>query len=200
MKGGASRGSPELALRTCVLGCSHDHFGFHWVQICVFLQVVKARVKDLMIPRYKIIVTISIGQLAEQTVRMVSRCLWDATNDTFSSYVFKNNSLFAVSNVYAVYFEWGCVWEPHQSGTVGSNFKEFFSIKTWNVIFKEWNMWGWHDFNTWVDRWKLSFKAIFSISPDLLLYLHLYVHCNYRWMDGYREELMNGWMDMWMDG
>ncbi|XP_060776974.1 dynein light chain Tctex-type 5 [Neoarius graeffei] len=68
-------------------------------------EVVKARVKDLMIPRYKIIVTISIGQLAEQTVRMVSRCLWDATNDTFSSYVFKNNSLFAVSNVYAVYFE-----------------------------------------------------------------------------------------------
>lgn len=71
----------------------------------VFLQVVKARVKDLMIPRYKIIVMISIGQLAEQNVRMASRCVWDAATDTFSSYAFKNSSLFAVANVYAVYFE-----------------------------------------------------------------------------------------------
>ncbi|KAK2860826.1 hypothetical protein Q7C36_004992 [Tachysurus vachellii] len=68
-------------------------------------EVVKARVKDLMIPRYKIIVMISIGQLAEQNVRMASRCVWDAATDTFSSYAFKNSSLFAVANVYAVYFE-----------------------------------------------------------------------------------------------
>ncbi|KAF7705992.1 dynein light chain Tctex-type 5 [Silurus meridionalis] len=68
-------------------------------------EVVKARVKDLMIPRYKIVVMISIGQLAEQNLRMASRCLWDATTDTFSSYSFKNSSLFAVANVYALYFE-----------------------------------------------------------------------------------------------
>lgn len=71
---------------------------------CCF-QVVKARVKDMMIPRYKIIVVISIGQLTGQNMRVGSRCLWDAANDTFASHSFKNSSLFAVANVYAVYFE-----------------------------------------------------------------------------------------------
>lgn len=75
------------------------------VLTCLFLQVVKARVKDLMIPRYKIIVMITIGQLTEQNMRVVSRCLWDTAADTFSSYAFKNSSLFAVANVYTVYFE-----------------------------------------------------------------------------------------------
>ncbi|XP_077189543.1 dynein light chain Tctex-type 5 isoform X2 [Paroedura picta] len=68
-------------------------------------EVIKARVKDLMIPRYKIIVLIYIGQLDKQSMQIGSRCLWDTTSDTFSSYAFKNRSLFAVANVYAVYFE-----------------------------------------------------------------------------------------------
>ncbi|XP_041914199.1 dynein light chain Tctex-type 5 [Alosa sapidissima] len=68
-------------------------------------EVVKARVKDLMIPRYKIIVLISIGQLSDQNMRMGSRCLWDVVNDTFSSHTFKNSSLFAIANVYGVYSE-----------------------------------------------------------------------------------------------
>lgn len=68
-------------------------------------EVVKAQVKDLMIPRYKIIVVISIGQLTGQDMRVVSRCLWDATSDTFSSHTFKNRSLFAIANVYAIYSE-----------------------------------------------------------------------------------------------
>ncbi|KAL0966804.1 hypothetical protein UPYG_G00300340 [Umbra pygmaea] len=68
-------------------------------------EVIKARVKELMVPRYKIIVLISIGQLSDQNMRVGSRCLWDASNDTFSSYAFKNSSLFALANVYAVYFE-----------------------------------------------------------------------------------------------
>ncbi|XP_071773831.1 dynein light chain Tctex-type 5 [Centroberyx gerrardi] len=68
-------------------------------------EVIKARVKDLMVPRYKIIVLVTIGQLCDQNMRISSRCLWDASNDTFSSHTFKNSSLFAVANVYAVYFE-----------------------------------------------------------------------------------------------
>ncbi|KAM3865732.1 dynein light chain Tctex-type 5 [Diretmus argenteus] len=68
-------------------------------------EVIKARVKDLMIPRYKIIVLINIGQLNDQSMRFCSRCLWDASNDTFATHTFKNRSLFAVANVYAVYFE-----------------------------------------------------------------------------------------------
>lgn len=68
-------------------------------------EVVKARVKELMVPRYKIIVLVSIGQLNDQNMRISSRCLWDASNDTFSSHTFKNSSLFAVANIYTVYFE-----------------------------------------------------------------------------------------------
>uniref|UniRef100_A0A8C2JV45 Tctex1 domain containing 1 n=1 Tax=Cyprinus carpio TaxID=7962 RepID=A0A8C2JV45_CYPCA len=68
-------------------------------------EVVKARVKDLMMPRYKIIVIISIGQIRDQNMRMGSRCLWDETHDNFSSHTFKNSSLFATATVYGVYFE-----------------------------------------------------------------------------------------------
>ncbi|KAM6415054.1 dynein light chain Tctex-type 5 [Rhynochetos jubatus] len=68
-------------------------------------EVIKARVKDLMIPRYKIVVVTHIGQLNEQSMQIGSRCLWDPASDTFSSYVFKNASLFALANVFAVYFE-----------------------------------------------------------------------------------------------
>ncbi|NXF40786.1 TC1DA protein, partial [Nyctibius bracteatus] len=68
-------------------------------------EVIKARVKNLMIPRYKIVVVTYIGQLNEQSMEIGSRCLWDPVSDTFSSYVFKNASLFALANVYAVYFD-----------------------------------------------------------------------------------------------
>ncbi|NWS72272.1 TC1DA protein, partial [Crotophaga sulcirostris] len=68
-------------------------------------EVIKDRVKDLMIPRYKIVVVTHIGQLNEQSMQIGSRCLWDPVSDTFSSYVFKNTSLFALANVYGVYFE-----------------------------------------------------------------------------------------------
>ncbi|XP_031459904.1 tctex1 domain-containing protein 1 [Phasianus colchicus] len=68
-------------------------------------EVIKARVKDLVLPRYKIVVVTHIGQLNGQGMQIGSRCLWDPTTDTFSSYVFKNTSLFALANVYAVYFE-----------------------------------------------------------------------------------------------
>ncbi|XP_009070088.1 PREDICTED: tctex1 domain-containing protein 1, partial [Acanthisitta chloris] len=68
-------------------------------------EVVKARVKDLVLPRYKLVVVTHVGQLGEQSMQIGSRCLWDPVSDTFASYVFKNTSLFAVANVYAVYFE-----------------------------------------------------------------------------------------------
>jgi hypothetical protein len=68
-------------------------------------EVIRARVKDLMVPRYKIVCLVHIGQLGEQCIRIGSRCLWDSSCDTFASYEFKNSSLFAVCTVYAVYAE-----------------------------------------------------------------------------------------------
>lgn len=73
----------------------------HW-----FSQVIRARVKDLMIPRYRIVTLVHIGQLAGQSMQISSRYLWDASNDTFTSYSIKNSSLFGMATVYAVYLEW----------------------------------------------------------------------------------------------
>ncbi|KAI4809686.1 hypothetical protein KUCAC02_018552 [Chaenocephalus aceratus] len=68
-------------------------------------EVIRARVKELMIPRYKIVVLVHIGQLAGQSMQISSRCLWDAANDTFASFSFKNSSLYGVATAYAVYYE-----------------------------------------------------------------------------------------------
>ncbi|XP_006205435.1 dynein light chain Tctex-type 5 isoform X1 [Vicugna pacos] len=68
-------------------------------------EVIKAQVKDLMVPRYKLIVVVHIGPRTSQSILIGSRCLWDPKSDTFSSYIFRNSSLFALANVYAVYFE-----------------------------------------------------------------------------------------------
>ncbi|XP_045055489.1 dynein light chain Tctex-type 5 isoform X1 [Desmodus rotundus] len=68
-------------------------------------EVIKAQVKDLTIPRYKLIVIVYIGQLSGQSILIGSRCLWNPKSDNFASYVFRNSSLFALANVYAVYFE-----------------------------------------------------------------------------------------------
>ncbi|XP_036700802.1 tctex1 domain-containing protein 1 isoform X1 [Balaenoptera musculus] len=68
-------------------------------------EVIKAQVKDLMTPRYKLIVMVHIGQLTGHSILIGSRCLWDPKNDTFASYIFRNSSLFALANVYTVYSE-----------------------------------------------------------------------------------------------
>jgi len=68
-------------------------------------DTIKARVKSLMIPRYKIICLVQIGELKSQGMRVGSRCLWDEANDTFSSHEFRNKSIYAVASVYGVYYE-----------------------------------------------------------------------------------------------
>lgn len=68
-------------------------------------EVIKTQVKELMIPRYKLIVVTHIGQLKDQSLFIGSRCLWDPKSDTVSSYIFRNSSLFALASVFAIYFE-----------------------------------------------------------------------------------------------
>ena len=68
-------------------------------------QVIKARVKELQIPRFKVITLITIGSTNEQGMTVGSRCLWDASVDTFSSFEFRNKHLFAVGTVYGIYAE-----------------------------------------------------------------------------------------------
>jgi len=46
-----------------------------------------------------------VGQIADQGVRVASRCLMDQETDQFASGTFKNSSLFGVATVYGFYFE-----------------------------------------------------------------------------------------------
>ena len=45
-------------------------------------------------PRYKIIVQVTVGQVKDQGVRVCSRCLWDTSVDNYASTNFENVSHF----------------------------------------------------------------------------------------------------------
>ncbi|CAK0883325.1 unnamed protein product, partial [Prorocentrum cordatum] len=44
---------------------------------------IKDRLKDLTLPRYKIVVQVAIGEQRGQGVRMGSRCFWDSDTDSY---------------------------------------------------------------------------------------------------------------------
>uniref|UniRef100_A0A8C6U8Y9 Tctex1 domain containing 1 n=1 Tax=Neogobius melanostomus TaxID=47308 RepID=A0A8C6U8Y9_9GOBI len=90
---------------TCYL--QHETYEAEWSRQMTktLCEVIRARVKEQMIPRYKIVVIVNIGQLGGQGMQISSRCLWDATNDTFATYSFKNSSLFGLAVIYVVYVE-----------------------------------------------------------------------------------------------
>ncbi len=66
---------------------------------------MKARVRDLMISRYKIVCLVHVGELKDQGVQLGSRCLLDQSYDTFVTVEYRNTSLFAVCVVYGIYSE-----------------------------------------------------------------------------------------------
>ncbi len=59
----------------------------------------------LNIPRYKLVIQTTIGQMRDQGLRVASRCLWDITVDNYSAVNYTNVSqrcryLFRQINVY----------------------------------------------------------------------------------------------------
>ncbi len=68
-------------------------------------EIIKSSVKELNYERYKIVCTVTIGQLKEQGFRAGSRCCWDVKWDTFATGSFKNKALFAIATVWGVYYE-----------------------------------------------------------------------------------------------
>merc|ERR1712066_1038201 len=66
---------------------------------------IKTAVKELAIPRYKIIVQVVIGEQASQGVRVASKCLWDVSSDNWAPYTYNSQSIFAVAMVFGCYFE-----------------------------------------------------------------------------------------------
>ncbi|XP_052689288.1 dynein light chain Tctex-type 5-B-like [Crassostrea angulata] len=68
-------------------------------------EIIKARVKEMMIPRFKIICTVHIGESKNSGLWVGSRCLWDASCDTYSTFEYRNKTLFAIGTVFGIYYE-----------------------------------------------------------------------------------------------
>lgn len=63
----------------------------HW-SLNISDKVREAIKSQLNLPRYKIIVQTTIGQMRNQGIRVASRCLWDLTTDNYASVSYTNVS------------------------------------------------------------------------------------------------------------
>ncbi|KAL1776117.1 tctex1 domain-containing protein 4 [Sigmodon hispidus] len=68
-------------------------------------EQIRMRVRELSLPRYKLVCSVVLGPRERQGVHVVSRALWDEVHDGLASATFTNPSLFAVATVHAVYWE-----------------------------------------------------------------------------------------------
>ncbi|PHJ21144.1 tctex2-related light chain [Cystoisospora suis] len=64
---------------------------------------IRDRLKDLEVPRYKIIVNVILGEQRGHGVRIGRRCFWDENTDSVASESFINDHLFCVVTAYAIY-------------------------------------------------------------------------------------------------
>lgn len=66
---------------------------------------LREKAKALGYDRYKLVIQVTLGQKKGQAMRIVSRCLWDTSTDSFASEYFENESLYCVCQVFGLYFE-----------------------------------------------------------------------------------------------
>ncbi|KAL4608182.1 tctex1 domain-containing protein 2-like [Arapaima gigas] len=65
---------------------------------------IKDKLKEAGFDRYKLVVQVIIGQQGGETIKVASRCLWDADTDSFAQDVFVNDSLFCVAAAFGCYY------------------------------------------------------------------------------------------------
>lgn len=68
-------------------------------------EMIKERVKQLDMKRFKIVCMVMIGQNSDQSMMVTSRCLWNFNFDNFSSFTLKRGPYYAVGLVFAAYTE-----------------------------------------------------------------------------------------------
>ena len=59
--------------------------------------------KTLDLPRYKLIIQVSIGQMKDQGISLTSRSMWDTTCDNYAAASFQNSFVWASAVVFGVY-------------------------------------------------------------------------------------------------
>lgn len=68
-------------------------------------DLIQGKVKELNMPRYKIVCQVIIGQNHDQGLEIASRCLWDSQKDNCACVTYHNETLSAVVSVHGIYFE-----------------------------------------------------------------------------------------------
>lgn len=68
-------------------------------------EEIKKRVKELNIPRYKVVVQVALGEKREHSVRVSSRCLWSSETDNYASSNYSNEYMWGVAIVFGCYVE-----------------------------------------------------------------------------------------------
>lgn len=62
---------------------------------------------SFVIRRYKIVVTVTMGERYMQGLKSIAQFLWDPEKDSYVSCIYDSSpSLFAVATIYAIYFDW----------------------------------------------------------------------------------------------
>jgi hypothetical protein len=59
--------------------------------------------EELNLPRYKLIVQVTIGQKKDQGARVTSRCLWDTSTDRYASTSYQNAHVWVSVLVFGMY-------------------------------------------------------------------------------------------------
>ena len=68
-------------------------------------DAMKSRTKALNIPRYKIVVHVTIGEVGSHSLLQASRCMWNTDMDTHCTVEYKNQSLYACATIYVIYVD-----------------------------------------------------------------------------------------------
>lgn len=67
------------------------------------VEAIKAKLKEVIPPQYKLIVQVLLGEQRGQGIAMGFRGFWDNDTDNFARETFSNDSIFAVGIAYALY-------------------------------------------------------------------------------------------------
>lgn len=68
-------------------------------------QIIKEKVKQMKISRYKLVTVVHVGENQGQDVKIASQCLWSCEFDSSATASLMNPYLFAQGTVFGIYFE-----------------------------------------------------------------------------------------------
>jgi len=68
-------------------------------------EQIKRAIWDFIPERYRVIITVSLGELKDQGLQMASRCSWNHAVDDYICYNFRSPQMFCVATAYFIYKE-----------------------------------------------------------------------------------------------